>query len=206
MPSEVTSAASELLASAVKNVFSKFSFSCQTNDGASPLRAIHSSWGACFFCHSAQCSEPSRSIFAPHCGQRSSWQGMPSRWGIRVPHFGQMQNPPEPSSCKRCDSFMAACSSRFEPTPAVGGLSAVPRLPRPDTRSIRRLRATFAPSQAARARTTRNAPRPRPGLAGSMSWMSFSGRERVCAHTGSRKPVCSSIASTSAAATKVASR
>lgn len=129
MPRLVTSAASVLVASAVQNVFSSFRFPLQAERTASPVTAIHSSRGICFFCHSVQCSEPSRSIFAPHFGQRSSWQGIPSRWGSRVSHFGQMQNPPAPISCRRYDAFMVIDSPRLRRgKPAGGSLPPFQRL------------------------------------------------------------------------------
>jgi len=45
------------------------------------------------------CSEPSRNIFAPHFGQAVFWQGVPDWCDALAPHFGQMQDPPEPILC-----------------------------------------------------------------------------------------------------------
>ena len=52
------------------------------------------------------CSEPSRSIFAPHWGQRSSRHRTPCRCASLVSHLGQIQYPSGPSWCRSSAAVM----------------------------------------------------------------------------------------------------
>ena len=74
---------------------------CPRDGARGPLRGHISPSRACFSRSKRSCSEPSRIIFAPQRGQRTSTHGSPRECSTRASHFGQKQWPPSPISWLR---------------------------------------------------------------------------------------------------------